>query len=96
MFHSSSDNYPDGDPDGISHEGMMQEIVKLNIQYYFGYIRKADTDQMISIFNECLKQLSYQRLIIRQFDAIDPNEIGEAVKRSVYTIVVHIVHFSKY
>ena len=60
---------------------MMQQVVRLDIQYWFGYINKQLTDQMIRIFSECLKQLSDQRLIIRQFDAIQPTEVGEAVKR---------------
>ena len=59
----------------------MQQVVRLDIQYWFGYINKQLTDQMIRIFSECLKQLSDQRLIIRQFDAIQPTEVGEAVKR---------------
>lgn len=87
MYHSESygidDTYPNGDPAGISHENMMQQVVRLDIQYWFGYINKQYTDQMIRIFSECLKQLSDYRLLIRQFDAIQPNEVGEAVKRLV-------------
>ena len=60
---------------------MMQQVVRLDIQYWFGYIQKGSTDQMIGIFNDCLKRLSDHRLIIRQFDAVQPNEVGEAVKR---------------
>ena len=81
MYHSGSDNHPDGDPAGISHERMMQQVVRLDIQYWFGYIDKQYTDQMIGIFNESLKQLSDHRLMIRQFDAVQPSEVGEAVKR---------------
>lgn len=81
MYHDDNDDYPEGDPNGISHESLMQHVVKLDIHYWFGYIRKTSTDKMISIFNECLKDLSGQRLIIRQFDAVKPDGIGEAVKR---------------
>ena len=80
-YHSCDDSYSSGDPAGISHESMMQQVLRLDIQYWFGYINKHLTDNMIRIFNECLKQLSDHRLIIRQFDAIQPNEVGEAVKR---------------
>ena len=66
---------------------MMQQVVRLDIQYWFGYINKQLTDQMIRIFNESLKQLSDHRLMIRQFDAVQPNEVGEAVKR--YSILYH-------
>lgn len=75
------DSYADGDPAGISHESMMEQIVKLDIQYYFGYINRRYTDQMIEIFDDCLQTLSQQRLIIRQFDAMKCDEIGEAVQR---------------
>jgi hypothetical protein len=84
MYHSSrsvKDKYPSGDPAGISHKSMMQEVVRLDIQYWFGYISKLYTDQMISIFNDCLKELSDHRLMIRQFDAVQPSEVGEAVER---------------
>ena len=84
MYHSVGDRYSNGDPAGISHESMMQQVVRLDIQYWFGYIDKSSTDQMIGIFSECLNKLSNQRLIIRQFDAKNPSAIGDAVKRSVY------------
>lgn len=83
MYHSINDEYPKGDPDGISHESMMQQVVRLDIQYWFGYISKQCTDKMIGIFSECLNRLSNQRLLIRQFDAENPCAIGDAVKRSV-------------
>ena len=83
MFYSGyyCDNYPGGDPAGITHDDMMREVVRLNIQYWFGYIDKSSTDKMITIFNETLKDLSGQRLIIRQFDAVQPTAIGEALNR---------------
>ena len=82
MYHSGGgDSYPNGDPAGISHESMMQQVVCLNIQYWFGYIRRQNTDKMIDIFNQCLMQLSNQRLMIRLFDAQDPEGIRDTVKR---------------
>ncbi len=75
------DSYPSGDRDGITHENMMERIWKLDIQYYFGYICKSDTDKMIGIFDDCLQALSQQHLMIRQFDAMNCDEIGEAVQR---------------
>ena len=75
------DSYPFGDPAGISHESMMEQVVRLDIQYWFGYINKAYTDQMIGIFNDSLRLKSKQRLIIRQFDAINSAEVGEAVEK---------------
>ena len=74
------DFYPNGDPAGTTHESMMAEVARLDIQYWFGYINKADTDQMIRVFNDSLRVQSKQHLLIRQFDAMQPSEVGEAVK----------------
>ncbi len=82
LYHNdSSDNYLTGDPAGISHDSMMAEVVRLDLQYWFGYINKAYTDKMISVFNESLCRQSDQRLLIRQFDAVQPAEVSEAVHR---------------
>ena len=59
----------------------MKEVVRLEIQYWFGYVNKSYTDQMIGIFNECLRSLSDQRSMLRQFNAVEANEVGEAVKK---------------
>ena len=42
---------------------------------------------MISIFNECLQRISNQRLLIRQFDAMQPSELRGSVQRSVSTSI---------
>ena len=55
--------------------------MKLDIQYYFGYICKRSTDKMIEIFDDCLQTLSQQYSMITQFDAMNCDEIGEAVQR---------------
>ena len=78
------DSYPNGDPAGTSHESMMQQVVGLEIQYWFGYINKHLTDKMIGVFNDSLRALSQHRLIIRQFNAIQPSQVGEAVERFVF------------
>ena len=83
QYHDIDDTYPSGDPGGISHESMMKEVVRFNIDYWFGYIQKTNTDKMIGIFNDSLRSLSDQRLMIRQFDAVQPSEVGEAVHKSV-------------
>ena len=77
------DSFPDGDPTGISHESMMAEVVRLDVQYWFGYIHKSLTDKMIEVFNESLQRQSDQRLLIRQFDAVNPTAISEAIQRSI-------------
>ena len=87
QYHSFRDNFPNGDPNNITHENMMKQIVELDVQYWFGYVEKKYTDQMIAIFNECLQTLSQQCLIIRQFNAKDCEELGEAVQRYYLTRV---------
>ncbi len=77
----TDDNYPAGDPAGISHYSMMAEVVKLDLQYWFGYINKQLTDQMIKVFNDSLREQSDKRLLIRQFDAVQPDEVSQAVHR---------------
>lgn len=83
QYHDLSDNYPNGDPAGISHDEMMRRVVQNEVQYWFGYINKTYTDKMISMFNDSLRRLSEQRMLIRQFDAVQPSEVGQAVHRSV-------------
>lgn len=83
QYHSgsSSDTYPRGDPAGISHESMMEQVAKRHIDYWFGYIDKGQTDKMIGVFNHSLSILSQQELVIRQFNAMDPKEVGDAIQR---------------
>ncbi len=82
QYHLSvNDSYPAGDPAGISHDSMMAEVVKLDLQYWFGYINKHLTDQMIKVFNDSLRKQSDQRLLLRQFDAVHPDEVSQAVHR---------------
>ena len=84
QYHNFSDTYPAGDPAGISHEQMMQNVADKDIQYWFGFIDPSLTDKMITVFNESLQQLSNQRLLIRQISAEDPKEMGDAVNRSKF------------
>ncbi len=83
QYHDSNidDNYPNGDQYGLNHEMMMQKVVEFDLQYWFGYINKSYTDKMISVFNSTLSMLSRQKLIIRQFDAKLPSEVGLAIQR---------------
>ena len=61
----------------------MREVAQKEIQYWFGYINKASTDKMISIFNDSLKEHSKQTLLLRQFEAVQPEQIRDAVHKSV-------------
>ncbi len=83
QYHDGNvdDSYPNGDQYGLNHEMMMQKVVEFDLQYWFGYINKSYTDKMISVFNSTLSMLSRQKLIIRQFDAKLPSEVGLAIQR---------------
>ena len=82
QYHNNiNDSYKGGDPAGISHEDMMRKVVEKNIQYWFGYINSSTTDKMIQVFNKSLQHLSERRLLICQVQAIDPQEMGDAVNK---------------
>ena len=84
QFHnlgSDEDYYPEGDPDGISHESMMEQVAKMEIQYWFGYINRSATEKMIGVFDNCLRTLSSDRSIIRQLNAMESKDIGTEILR---------------
>lgn len=87
QYHSTSDNYPKGDPAGITHEEMMSEVARLNINYFFGYINSEATNKMVDVFNESLREQSSHRLMIRQFDALQADQIKDATFKSVTACV---------
>ena len=88
QYNSMADDYPNGDPAGISHEAMMQKVAQNLVQYWFGYIEKQNTDKMITVFNESLRHLSSQCLMIRQLNAMEPQEVGTAVHKAITASVV--------
>ena len=87
QYHTCNDTYPNGDPAGISHDHMMEEVARREVQYWFGYVNKDITDKMISVFNESLRRQSSNHLMIRQFDAIQSSELGEGVHNAVTSSV---------
>lgn len=62
---------------------MMQLVVTNDIHYWFGYIQKSSTDKMISVFNDSLQRLSDHRLVIRQVDATNTEQLAETFFKSV-------------
>ncbi len=88
QYHDGcGDNHPNGDPAGITHDHMMEEVAKREVQYWFGYIQKSSTDKMIGVFNQSLRRLSNNRLMIRQFEALQPQEVREGVHNAVISSV---------
>jgi len=85
-----SDDHPNGDPQGISHWTMMSELVRREIQYWFGHIRKKRTKKMVEVFNQSWMQLSQQTMIVNEFEAHNPEKVTEAVFDSVCASIVTI------
>ena len=50
----------------------MERIADLQIQYWFGYIKKNYTDKMVDVLGNSLLKLSDRELSIQQFDAREP------------------------
>ena len=73
-FHDNivRDSNPEGDPGHTSHHDIMERIAELEIQYWFGHIKKQLTDKMIEVFSKSLLKFSDRELAIRQFDAGNP------------------------
>lgn len=81
QFHDQSvgDSHREGDPAGISHHDMMERVNQLNIQYWFGFIKKDETKKMVEVLNDSLLRLSERELMIRQFDARDHTKLKAAI-----------------
>ena len=66
---SIGDRYPDRSS-GIND--ILNQLYRQQIQYYFGYIKKTDTEKMIAEFNDILCHLGGGQTYITQLDATDP------------------------
>ena len=61
----------------------MSELVRLEIQYWFGHITKENTKKMVEVFNQSLMQLSQRTMIVNEFEALNPEKVAEAIFDSV-------------
>ncbi|CAB5347078.1 unnamed protein product [Rhizophagus irregularis] len=52
-FTTLRDNYPDGDPNGLTAESVLNMMKSRNILYFFGKI-KSNTDKMLEIFRSII------------------------------------------
>ena len=77
------DSYPQGDPRGLQLDDLMKQLAEKEISYYFGYIKKEETNKMIKAFDASLQAQSSKMYSIKQFDASDPTSLLEGVFRSV-------------
>ncbi|CAG8622748.1 11010_t:CDS:1, partial [Dentiscutata heterogama] len=70
-FTTMYDNYPDGDPTGLTAESVMSRMKWLNILYFFGKITD-ETEQMIDVFRGIIGQFAVFNL---QASGNDPEEL---------------------
>ncbi|EFA77643.1 hypothetical protein PPL_12250 [Heterostelium album PN500] len=82
-YHDKPDNYPDGDPNGITLDTLMNDIISLDINYFFGHIVKPTTSKMIDIFNQRLVTLSENMKSINTFDSKDISTLSTHLLKSV-------------
>ncbi|KAH3767686.1 heat shock 70 kDa protein 12A [Pelomyxa schiedti] len=58
MYHScGDDSYPDGDPNGLTHDFVLRKLAALKIDYYFMKLNNS-TDQMANIYSNTYKAVS--------------------------------------
>lgn len=84
-FHNDNvgDDLPNGDPEGITHFDMMNQVIRHEVIYWFGWINRSYTDKMIDEFNDALMRLSDNQLMIQQFDASDLVKLTDRIFASV-------------
>ena len=70
------DNHPE---ESSSINDQLNQIFRQQIQYYFGFIKKVDTEKMITEFNKTLHDLGGGQMYIQQHDATDPSLIEKIV-----------------
>ena len=87
QYHDYRDNYPTGDPAGITPHELMERVWMLNINYWFGYVDKSATEKMVQEFSKMLQNASGRELKIEKFDATDPTSIEEMVYDSITTSI---------
>ncbi|KAI6231699.1 Efk-1 [Aphelenchoides besseyi] len=94
-FHNDGymwgDNYPDGDPSGLTAKGIFEQIDAKGIDYYFGKITD-DTNTMIRRFS-CFFRYSIDQFDIKNVDAI-ASSVYSAVSKSVGNSL-HKTHSAK-
>ena len=58
-YHNHHDDYPNGDPSGVSPEDLLKQIARKRIHFYFIEINSSTTRMMTDIFKNCYEQSEY-------------------------------------
>ncbi|EGC34843.1 hypothetical protein DICPUDRAFT_79436 [Dictyostelium purpureum] len=82
-YHGFKDNHPKGDPNGISLDSLLEQINKLNLNYYFGHVDLSSTGKMIDIFDKRIREISENQRQISSFDSKDTSTISERIFKLV-------------
>ncbi|CAG8731609.1 8313_t:CDS:1 [Acaulospora morrowiae] len=65
-FNNLADTYPEGDPNGLTAEDVLENMKSKNIYYFFGRINSL-TNEMVRIFKS----------ILGEFDVFDLEEVND-------------------
>ena len=89
QYHSSGtkDDYPEGDPEGLVLDDLMNRLADKRIAYHFGYIDKSHTLAMVEAFNSSLLVKSNWQLSIQQFDLCKESDLTDTIFQSVTTSI---------
>ncbi|GBB99217.1 hypothetical protein RclHR1_03450012 [Rhizophagus clarus] len=84
-FSNLKDNYPDGDPNGLTAENVLEKMQSKNILYFFGKITN-ETDKMIKIFRDIIGEFPV-------FDLVggDPIKLIEKFIKATSSSITHAV-----
>ncbi|CAB4439737.1 unnamed protein product [Rhizophagus irregularis] len=84
-FTTLRDNYPDGDPNGLTAENVLEKMRSKNIFYFFGKIT-SDTDKMLEIFRDIIGEFPV-------FDLVggDPIKLIEKLIKATSSSITYAV-----
>ncbi|KAI6204775.1 hypothetical protein M3Y94_00715800 [Aphelenchoides besseyi] len=92
QFHNDNyklkDNYPDGDPSGLTAEGIFKQMASKEIDYYFGKVTEY-TNRMIKCFDDVLGKP------IGQFDIANVEKIATSVVSAVSISISNLLEASQ-
>ncbi|PKY57765.1 hypothetical protein RhiirA4_510763 [Rhizophagus irregularis] len=85
-FTTLKDNYPDGDPNGLTAENVLEKMQSKNILYFFGKIANY-TDKMLEIFRSIIGEFPV-------FDLVGGDPIKLLDKFVKALIIYHLCRFT--
>jgi len=69
IFHSSDDDYPDGDPNGLTHYTVLKNVRNKKIDYHFIKVNNI-CDKMIKLFSECYDDYQNKMMVHDLSDSV--------------------------